>query len=420
MAGARKRLDLKAAFAFRAGEGRRRKPRLMRMFAAGEGAPAQARDGVSVGPSGRPRKDPAWRRAAMFAAPSGRPRFDPYKAGRTAPGAIGAETAIATEEALPLRTIAAPDFVVFAVLETVDGPPSAADEEALAAARALADGAYEDSQGAVVAVCGPSAEGLDRAGADRVIRLPEIDGYRSEAIMAHAVAAMEAFRPRHILFPETQSMRDAASRLAALLGERPALGVHGFDGRASVRRGFGGAKDLKEPAPLVLTIAEGAARPVSGARFEARMLDTDWSGVARAGAIDDLGLESRAADEIALEEAPFILAAGAGLKDWEAFASVARRLNATRAGTRVVCDQGLMPRDRQVGASGRIVDAECYVALGISGAVQHLQGIESCDRVVAVNTDAAAPIMKRADLAIIGDANAILAALHKKLEAGGR
>ena len=150
------------------------------------------------------------------------------------------------------------------------------------------------------------------------------------------------------------------------------------------------------------------------------MLDTDWSGVARAGAIDDLGLESRAADEIALEEAPFILAAGAGLKDWEAFASVARRLNATRAGTRVVCDQALMPRDRQVGASGRIVDAECYVALGISGAVQHLQGIESCDRVVAVNTDAAAPIMKRADLAIIGDANAILAALHEKLEAGWR
>jgi electron transfer flavoprotein alpha subunit len=74
-------------------------------------------------------------------------------------------------------------------------------------------------------------------------------------------------------------------------------------------------------------------------------------------------------------------------------------------------DDGFMPRNRQVGATGTWVTARVYLAVGISGAVQHLQGIGACDKVVAVNMDPACDMVKRADLSVIGDSTKILAAL---------
>lgn len=79
-------------------------------------------------------------------------------------------------------------------------------------------------------------------------------------------------------------------------------------------------------------------------------------------------------------------------------------------------DNGFMPRDRQVGATGTWVTARVYVAAGISGAIQHLQGIQSCEKVVAINADPGCDMIKRADLAVIGDANEILAALVDLVE----
>ena len=116
-------------------------------------------------------------------------------------------------------------------------------------------------------------------------------------------------------------------------------------------------------------------------------------------------------DTIALEEADFLLSGGNGVTDWQAFADLAAALGATRAGSRVVCDQGHLPRERQVGASGTLVTAGCYFALGISGAPQHLQGITRVGHVVAVNTDLHAEMIKRADLAIVADAQAVMPAL---------
>ncbi|MNQ78347.1 Electron transfer flavoprotein subunit alpha [compost metagenome] len=74
-------------------------------------------------------------------------------------------------------------------------------------------------------------------------------------------------------------------------------------------------------------------------------------------------------------------------------------------------DDGFMPRNRQVGATGTWVTARVYMAVGISGAIQHLQGIGACDKVVAVNMDPGCDMIKRADLSVIGDSAEILAAL---------
>ena len=83
----------------------------------------------------------------------------------------------------------------------------------------------------------------------------------------------------------------------------------------------------------------------------------------------------------------------------------------------MVVDAGHLPRERQVGASGTLVTARCYLALAISGAPQHLEGIAACDQVIAVNRDPGCDMMKRADLAVVGDVDAIVPALL--LLAGG-
>lgn len=115
-------------------------------------------------------------------------------------------------------------------------------------------------------------------------------------------------------------------------------------------------------------------------------------------------------------DAEFVVAGGDGVKDWASFHNLCAILNASEGASRVVCDAGIMPKHSQVGSSGVSASARCYLAFGISGAPQHLEGIEACEHVIAVNTDAHAPIMRRADLAIVGDAQKVMRELIARLQ----
>jgi electron transfer flavoprotein alpha subunit len=123
-----------------------------------------------------------------------------------------------------------------------------------------------------------------------------------------------------------------------------------------------------------------------------------------------------AADAAPLTQADLVMAGGDGVTDWESFSAVARYLGATVGGSKVVCDKGLLPRDRQVGSSGSAVAPRLYLAFGISGSVQHMQGIADSTSIVAINTDANASIIRRAELALVTDANALLGHLRGVLE----
>jgi electron transfer flavoprotein beta subunit len=126
-----------------------------------------------------------------------------------------------------------------------------------------------------------------------------------------------------------------------------------------------------------------------------------------------LSAETIAADpaSLPLAEAGFVVSAGNGVVDFDGFRALVAALGATPGASRVVCDAGLMPRDRQVGASGTVLDATCYFAFGIAGAPQHLQGVAKCEHVVAVNTDLHAAMIERAGLAVVADAQAVIPAL---------
>jgi len=168
--------------------------------------------------------------------------------------------------------------------------------------------------------------------------------------------------------------------------------------------------------PRLMSVAENAFLPHDGPPHEAREIAAPAFSVRRRSTVRVTRLPVDP-DRISLAEADFILSAGNGVTDWDSFAELGQVLGATRAGSRVVCDEGHLPRDRQVGASGSLVTARCYLAFGISGAPQHLQGITEVKHVVAINTDLHAGMIKRADLAIIADAQVVMPALIRHAEA---
>jgi electron transfer flavoprotein alpha subunit len=313
-----------------------------------------------------------------------------------------------------LRIVESPACLILAIPDLEDGRLTAHDRDLLGAARQLADALG----GAVVALAclAPAAptEDFGAAGVDRLLRADDAAfvGYAPEAKAAAAVAAIERLQPRHVLLPDSSTGGgDLARRLAVRLGVRLAANVQRLAADEIACRGDGGRSDILRTPPLVIAVAPEAAEPATASRHEARALDPIAARISPR--LVDRGLAAVDPNAVPLKEADFIVSAGNGVTDWEAFHAVAGALGGAEGGSRVVCDAGLLPRGRQVGASGTLVEPRCYLAFGIAGAPQHLQGIARCERVVAVNTDLHADMVKRADLAIIADAQAVMPALAR-------
>ena len=316
--------------------------------------------------------------------------------------------------AVSVRIIDSPACLILAIPDLEDGRLTAHDRDLLGAARQLADALG----GAVAALaCLAPATPTDdfgAAGVDRLLRVTDsaFAGYTPEAKTAAALAAIERLKPRHVLLPDSAlGGGDLARRLAVRLGVRLAPNVQRLTTEEIASRGDGGRSDIVRRPPLIIALAPEAADPVTGARHEARALDP--IAFAAAPRLVDGGLVAVDPNAVPLKEADFIVSGGNGVTDWDAFHVVAGALGGAEGGSRVVCDAGLLPRGRQVGASGTLVEPRCYLAFGIAGAPQHLQGIARCERVVAVNTDLHADMVKRADLAIIADAQAVMPALAR-------
>ncbi|MBP2305300.1 electron transfer flavoprotein subunit alpha/FixB family protein [Azospirillum melinis] len=358
------------------------------------------------------RRDPRALRAAALIQSQPRPRYDWTRDAASAGTAAAVGIAVATVPAIPLQVIVEPAYLVLAMLDRPGGEVSEHDRQVIAAARLLADA----GGGAVVTVCTGSGEALAEAGSDRHVALPDgwADDYVPERRAAAASALMTTLSPRHILFPDSPDGADVARRVATTMGERLFAGVQGLGPDRATRQSAGGSLETGHRPTRLMTVAADAFAPLDGVRHEARPLDLATPVIAGEEVLPRLGGARRLAvdpDALSLSETDFILSAGNGVTDWRSFADLGEALGATRAGSRVVCDAGHLPRERQVGASGTLVSARCYLAFGIAGAPQHLQGITGVRHVIAVNTDLHAEMIKRADLSIVADAQAVMPAL---------
>ena len=390
----------------------------------------------------RPRKDPRAARAAHLVAGGARPRFDlaathaasgrPRRDPRAeellalvpgtlrrrldraqrAPALAAATPALAAPvEAAPrLRVIAEPAFLVALVPDAPGGRLSAHDRQLFGAARLLADA----GGGAVLAFVEQPGEEFGPAGADRVLALP-VSGYDPEAKALALNAALAALDLRHVLFPETADGGDLARRLAALSGEAFFAGAESLSPKAVTRAARGRRVEQRRAPPRLISLAVDAVAPHAGTLHEGLPVALAFP-QPTGGAIVSAEFIPADPAKVSLAEADFVVSAGNGVSDLEAFRTLAAALRATPGASRMLCDAGLMPRAAQVGASGTVLDARVYLALGIAGAPQHLQGVAKCEHVIAVNTDLHAAMIERAGLAIVADAQKVMPALLALLQ----
>ncbi len=360
--------------------------------------PAQTR---WMGPNGVMRKNV---HGQGFIGPNGIKRID--RSGAQQGGA--AKRAASVEVQLPLHQVPAPAFYICVVPDMVGGRLASHDRDLLGLARQLAG-----SDGAVLAVvfgeCKETA--FARAGVDRLLLL-DSEGYAPEQRVYDLRAVDNQFAPKHWLLPDSRNGgAELGRRFAASLGQRPATRVWQIKDGACLGRAGAGLQDLAQPLPRLILAAAECAEPVSETRHEALAVQLSTDAPRCLARIEDLGAVEVDPAAIPMAEAEFILSGGNGVKDWGLFHRTAAALGATEGASRVAVDDGFMGRERQVGASGTWVTARVYVAVGISGAIQHLQGIGACDKVVAINLDPGCDMIKRADLSVIGEGAAILEAL---------
>ncbi|MEP9369476.1 electron transfer flavoprotein subunit alpha/FixB family protein [Xanthobacter sp. VNH20] len=395
----------------------RRDPRAERVArqiaAAPAGTGARPRFDLFASPAAPvSRRDPRAYWAAARVVGGARLRFDLSLLGQGGGPAVHEPAGEPAPKAPPVRIIEDPAFLVVALADAPGGHLTTQDRQLLGAARLLAD----SGGGAVLLLASLLPEDAGAAGADRVgvLRAADPDG-RADAL----AAAILAHAPRHVLFPETQAGGDLARRVAVRLGEPLFCGAEQISAKSVARPARGGTVERRCAPPRLITLADGAAAPHGRVPHEARVLDLSLP--EEAGDARILAAESVPADPatVALGEADFVLSAGNGVSDFAAFRALAEALGATPGASRMVCDAGLMPRAAQVGASGTVLEARCYFALGIAGAPQHLQGIAKCEHVLAVNTDLHAAMVERAGLAIVQDAQLVMPALLQALREEG-
>ncbi|MEB0208856.1 electron transfer flavoprotein subunit alpha/FixB family protein [Pseudomonas sp. CCC3.1] len=359
-----------------------------------------------MGPNGVLRKNV---HGVGFIGPNGIKRID--RSGEQQAGA--SKRTASVEVQLPLHQVAAPAFYIAVVPDMVGGRLSSHDRDLLGLAHQLAG-----TDGAVLAVVfGESKEtAFATAGVDRLLRL-DSQGYAPEQQVVGLRAVDNQFAPKHWLLPDSRSGGgELGRRLAASLGERPATRVWQVKDGQCVGRAGAGLQDVAQPVPRLILAAAECAEPVSETRHEALEVELSTEAPRCLPRIEDLGAVDVDPAAIPMAEAEFILSGGNGVKDWGLFHKTAAALGATEGASRVAVDDGFMGRERQVGASGTWVTARVYVAVGISGAIQHLQGIGACDKVVAINLDPACDMIKRADLSVIGDGTAVLQALIEAVD----
>jgi len=256
-----------------------------------------------------------------------------------------------------------------------------------------------------------------------------LGAYTADGYVTALAALIGQEQPERVFFAHTYQTRDFAPALAARLERALITDVTAIKADSGapvyVRPVFQGKLNAdvtaEGPAPHLVTIQIGAYR-ADGVRRGAAAAPVRKAEVAAdASAIRQKPEEpfKEAKQAVDLSQAERIVAVGRGIKGQEHLKLVedlAAALGAEIAASRPICDAGWLPMDRQIGSSGQTVAPKLYIALGISGAIQHLVGMKGARTIVAINKDAEAPIFEIADFGIAGDLFEVVPAMIAELK----
>jgi electron transfer flavoprotein alpha subunit len=319
--------------------------------------------------------------------------------------------------------------VILVIAEQREGKLNRATWEAIAAAQQLSGGMPIS-----VAVPGAATGGIPQELASAsiaevlVAEHAALDPYTPDAYAAAAIALIESAKPTFVVLPHTYQTRDFAPLLAARIRKPLVTDVTAINGTGTdatfVRPMFQGklAAQVKPQggAPALITIQIGAFRADAvrkGGSAAVKKIDVQIDAAAIRQKPEAPFREAKQA--VDLGQAERIVAVGRGIKSLENIPlaeKLAQAMSAEVAASRPICDNGWLPMERQIGSSGQTVAPKLYVALGISGAIQHLVGMKGSRTIVAINKDAEAPIFEVADYGIVADLFEIVPAIIAELE----
>jgi electron transfer flavoprotein alpha subunit len=319
---------------------------------------------------------------------------------------------------------------ILVFIEHVEGAVNRASYEAVRAAQLIG---AETGQEVSAVVVGGGVDALAQEVAGRKLsRVYTVDSpllklYTADGYSAALRQVIEQAQPALVLLSHTYEARDFAPKLAAslrraLVGD--CVGYKVEDGAlVFTRQVFQGklAADVvpTDEPPHFVSFQVGSFRgdEVEGGQAEVQALSVNLDADQVRQQPEERFKEAKAA--VDLTQAPLIVAVGRGIKEQkniEIVQKLAAAMGAEIAASRPICDNDWLPMDRQIGSSGQTVAPKLYLAVGISGAIQHLVGMKGSRTIVAINKDAEAPIFEVADYGIVGDLFEVVPALTAEIE----
>lgn len=265
-----------------------------------------------------------------------------------------------------------------------------------------------------IAVLAASASKIatDAASLDGVARVLSVENSANEHVLAAVLApqvAVLADGYSHVFGPSTTFGKDLMPRVAALLGVNQISDIMSVDGSHTFKRPIYAGNAIvtvEAPAdhPVVATVRTASYKAVgegNSAAIESREVATDTPTHTRF-----VDIQSGASDRPDLQTASKVISGGRALANSENFEliyALADKLGAGVGASRAAVDAGYVPNEMQVGQTGKIIAPDLYIAIGISGAIQHLTGIKDAGTIVAINKDEEAPIFEVADIGLVAD-----------------
>lgn len=308
---------------------------------------------------------------------------------------------------------------ILVIVEHQQGKLNRVSWETIAAAQAIA---ADTGWTVEAAVAGSGVVGLaGEVAAKKLARVyavesSKLERYTPDAFVAALKSLLTAKQPKLVLMPHTYQVRDFAPKLATALGRCLISDCIGYkkDGAKLVftRQMFQGkfAADVSftGEGPWFATFQNGSFRgdkaEEGASPAPVETLNADVADNVVRNKPEDWFKEAKQA--VDLTQAEIIVAVGRGIKEQkniEIAKQLADALGGDLAASRPICDNGWLPMDRQIGSSGQTVSPKLYLALGISGAIQHIVGMKGSRAIVAINKDAEAPIFEIADVAVVGN-----------------
>jgi len=308
---------------------------------------------------------------------------------------------------------------ILVYLESVDGQPIKVSLEALNAAGQLA--AQTGKKVAAVLVGDASAAAVAATyGADEIITVAA-DAYQAEAYTAILTALCQRYEASALLLGSTRDGKELAARVAARLGAGCITDAMALAEGNWVRAVYGGSlqETVAAKGAAVVTVRSGTfGKPDQDAGRTAPVTEETVEAVELRAVIKEAVKEL--SESVNLEDAEVIVAGGRGMGSAENFQLVhelAELLGGVVGASRPAIEDGWVPRNHQVGQSGKIVSPKLYIACGISGAAQHTSGMSGSGFIVAINKDEDAPIFDIADVGIVGNTADILPLMIEEIKA---